>query len=393
MNDNLKQKNILVTGGAGYIGSFMVRELANNGYKVVVLDNLETGHRESLEKNMILELVDLKNKIDIDKVFKKYTFDAVVDFAAYLAVGESMDQPRKYLENNVFNFINLLDVMTINNCLHLIKSSTAATYGNPLKPDDFPLRENYQDRNVITVSALLPGLWDNKKLEGEVFFQKIVSFYQEQQKSRPELLLNDDEIALLRIPTSIYGLTKLLDEIIMKKYDKLHNLKSIALRYFNVCGAALDGNIGEDKLNPTTLMTVCFWNVLKKNDKVLIFGTDYPTKDGTGVRDYIHPLDLASGHLAALINLLEKKQSNIYNLGTGNGYSVLEVIQEVEKVSGTRINTEKTGRRSGDPAVSYSDPSKAEMELNWKAKYNLGEMAQSAWRWHSTHPSGYSTTD
>ena len=381
------KKTILVTGGAGYIGSITIKELIENGYKVIVLDSLENGHREAIDPSATLEIVNLKDKPGIDQIFKKYEIDAIIDFAAYLAVGESMDQPEKYLENNVFNFINLLEAAKNNNCKLIIKSSTASTYGNPLNEDDFPLKENYTEKVRFESSRLFPGKWDDKNLEGEDFFQYIISAYQ--KKVSPEMKLDEEEIGILRTPTSVYGLTKLLDEIVMKKYDKLSDLKGIALRYFNVAGADQGGEIGEDKPNPTNLMTVTVLSLIGKRPKLQIYGNDYETRDGTGIRDYIHVSDLAKGHVKALKYLLENQKSDTFNLGNGIGYTVLEVIAAVEKASKLKVDYEIVPRRSGDPAISTADPTKAKTVLDWEAKYSLNDMADTAWKWHSSHPDGY----
>lgn len=384
-------KTILVTGGAGYIGSFTVRELLKSGYKVVVLDSLENGHKESLPENVELEVVDLADSDATGKVFDKYHPSAVIDFAAYLAVGESMENPRKYMKNNVENFVKLLDVMVEKGCKYIIKSSTASTYGNP-EDKYFPLKEDYQDKFSPKKSALLQGKCcsNSETITGEDFFKKLIDCYHKIFKNHRDLELTNNELTKLRIPASVYGLTKLLDEIILKKYNESSEIKYISLRYFNVCGGSLDGSTGEDKPNPTTLMTMVIYSILGKTEGLKVFGNDYPTKDGTGIRDYIHPLDLATGHLAALKYLSDENRSGVFNLGCGKGYSVLEVISAVEKASGKKVKYEIVERRSGDPAVSYADPSKAQDVLGWKAKYNLTNMAESAWKWHSSHPSGYS---
>lgn len=403
-------KTILVTGGAGYIGSFMVKELLDNDYKVIVLDSLENGHKEAVDNRATLEIADLKDHDAINQIFKKYFKDkkqssfrgsphggiyAVFDFAAYLAVGESMEEPKKYMDNNVVNFVRLLDAMSEHGCNYIIKSSTASSYGNP-EDKYFPLKENYQDEYEPKESALSDGRWpssvrvgERKSVRGEEFFQKIIGYYNELFINRPELTFNEDDLKKLRIPASVYGLTKVMDEIIMKKYEAFTNIKHIALRYFNVSGAAFDGSIGEDKPKPTTIMTVCFWNILGRMPYLTIFGTDYLTKDGTGIRDYIHPLDLATGHIAALKYLENEHKSGIFNLGRGEGYSVFDVVAEVEKASGKRVKYKIGPRRSGDPAVSYADPAKAEKILDWRAKYTLTDMAETAWKWHSSHPKGY----
>lgn len=386
---NHQPSTILVTGGAGYIGSITVKKLIDEGFKVVVLDSLENGHREAVNEKAILEICNLSDVLAVTKVFDKYNIDAVIDFAAYLSVGESMDDPKKYMQNNCVNFVKLLDVMKEKNCKYIIKSSTASTYGNPENESDFPLKENYQDNFKPDVSALLPGTWDDKKVKGEDFFQKVMNYYDEIFSDHQELALSLDEITKLRIPASIYGLTKLIDEIILDKYNKLSGINYTALRYFNVCGADLEGDLGEDKPIPTTLMTLIVSSLLGKTGPLKIFGTDYPTKDGTGIRDYIHPKDLATGHISALNHLFDTNKSDIFNLGAGKGYSVLEVISAMESASGKKVKTEVAPRRSGDPAVSYANPKKAEEILKWKTKYNLSDMAKTAWTWHEKHPKGY----
>ncbi|OGD63495.1 hypothetical protein A2215_03815 [Candidatus Berkelbacteria bacterium RIFOXYA2_FULL_43_10] len=381
---------ILVTGGAGYIGSITVRELVKQKYDVVVLDSLESGNREAVDPEAKLEVCDLKDEKAVTKVFDKYNPDAVIDFAAYLAVGESMEDPEKYLQNNVVNFVNLLDIMTEKKCKYIIKSSTAATYGNPLdEKKDIPLKEEYLEDYKPEKSCLLSGEWNGRETEGENFLQMFLDRYIEIFPKRPELKLAEDEITKLRIPTSIYGITKLLDEILMRKYDELHEIKSIALRYFNVCGADPSGEIGEAKPKATTLMSVAIDQILGKVKIVNILGRDYPTPDGTGIRDYIHPCDLAIGHLDALEYLIENNKSDAFNLGTGKGSSVLEVIDAVERASKKKVKTADAPRRNGDPVLSIADPSKAGKVLNWKAKYNLTDMAETAWKWHSSHPNGY----
>lgn len=383
------KQTILVTGGAGYIGSITAKELLDNDYDVVVLDSLENGHNEAVDSRAKLEVANLSDFEKTDQVFKKYKINAVIDFAAYLAVGESMENPKKYLDNNVGSFIKLLDNLVKNNVSYIIKSSTASTYGNPPSDNYFPLKEDCQKKYQSEKSALLSGKWDGADLEGEEFFKKVLSYYDEITANRAELKLNEEEIALLRTPTSIYGLTKLIDEILLSKYNQKSDLKYIALRYFNVSGATEDGAMGEDKPNPTTLMTVCYWSILGKYPAVSIFGTDYPTPDGTGIRDYIHPVDIATGHIKALQYLEKTNQSEVINLGTGKGNTVFEVIKAVEKASGKKVNYKVVPRRSGDPAKSWADPSKAKELLGWEAKYDLNDMAESAWKWHSTHPNGY----
>jgi len=382
-------KNILVTGGAGYIGSIATKTLLDSGYSVVVLDSLEKGHREAVDGRATLEIVNLTDKDNVDKIFKKYRFDAVIDFAAYIAVGESMEEPKKYLDNNVGNFIQLLDIMVDNNIKYLIKSSTAAVYGTPKSEDDLPLKEDYTEKYRPTDSALLAGNWGGEKVEGNQFFSKILDYYGAMIGNRSKLILNDPDITKIKIQPSIYGLTKMLDEIIMKKYDESSGLKYITLRYFNVAGADPSGKLGQDNDNPTHIFANAIFQALGKRDKLTIFGNDYTTTDGTGVRDYIHVSDLAAGHIKALKYLMKNNTSDTFNLGTGIGYSVLDVIKAVEKANGKKIVYEFGSRRSGDVAELYSDPNKAKKTLSWKAQYSLDDMAATAWKWHSSHPNGY----
>ncbi len=382
----MDKKYILVTGGAGYIGAFTVKELLDHNYPVLVVDSLENGHREAVDKRAVLEVADLGDKKAIQKIFHKYSIEAVIDFAAYLAVGESMINPQKYLKNNVENFINLLEVLKDSGCKYVIKSSTASTYGDP-KDKYFPLEENYQDSIKLEKSALLEGEWNGEKTSSEDFLTKYFEFYNNIISSRQELKLDKEEKTKLRIPASIYGVTKLTDEILMQKYEKMYGLKSIALRYFNVCGASIDGKLGENKPKPTTLMTLAIDSIFSKN-KLKVFGNDYPTKDGTGLRDYIHPLDLATGHLRALEYLKKHNTSQVINLGRGEGFTVLEVIKAVEKASGKNINFEFVPRRSGDPAISFAKVEKAHRLLDWQAKYNLDDMAKASWKWTSNLKEG-----
>ena len=382
-------KNILVTGGAGYIGSITTKLLLDNNFNVIVFDNLETGHIEAVDKRAKLIVGDLNNISDIEKIFSQNKIDAVIDFAAYIAVGESMENPKKYLDNNVKNFINLLDCMTKYDCKNLIKSSTAAVYGEPKNSADLPLKEEYTDNYKPEKSELLEGIWDGQKLEGEEFFIKIIEYYSNIIKDKPELILNDAEKTKLRISSSVYGLTKMLDEIIMKKYEKSAKLNNIILRYFNVAGAAADGQLGLDAKVPTHLLIRIIFQLLGKIDKLEIFGNNFPTPDGTGVRDYIYVGDLAEGHIKALDFLIESHKSDTFNLGTGTGYSVLQMIESAEKVTGKKVKYHFTDKRAGDPAMLYANPRKANDILKWQASHDLEYMIETAWRWHSTHPNGY----
>jgi len=384
----MKSETILVTGGAGYIGSITVKNLIDAGYDVVILDSLENGHREAIDSRAKLEIANLGKIEEIRAIFAKYHFDAVIDFAAYLMVGESMTQPKSYMNNNVANFINLLDVMSQSGRTKLIKSSTAAVYGSPSNESDFPLSEDYVWTFKPTQSSLLNGEYDNDGMSGEDFFQKIISYYDEMIANRSELKLSDDELTSLRIPTNVYGLTKLLDEILMKKYEKIAGIKSIVLRYFNVAGADTSGEIGEDHPVETHLIPRLIKNITK-NEEFQLFGTDYQTKDGTAVRDYIHVTDLALGHIEALKYLLEENISNTFNLGSSDGYTTLEILDAVEKVTGGKINRIDAPRRPGDPAKLLANPEKAKKVLKWETKRDIYDMIETAYKWHEAHPNGY----
>lgn len=376
-------KKIFVTGGAGYIGSHTVLELLAKKYQVIVIDDLRAGYKELLPADVLLEKVSLENREDVFQVFEKHRPEAVIDFAAYLAVGESMVEPEKYLQNNVINFINLLDAMVKTGCKYIIKSSTAAVYGNPTKEDDVPWVESFTEIYKPKKAALLRGKWADMNISDEKFLQKFIEMYELKVNERQDLALADDDTAKLRIPLSVYGISKLLDEIILEKYNKTSGIKYVAFRYFNVCGADPSGRTGDSKPKPTNLMSMAILSALDKISELSVYGNDYPTKDGTGVRDYIHPSDLAVAHVLALKYLESGNKSEIFNLATGHGSSVLEVVEAVESAAGRKVKYSITGRRSGDPSISIADSSKVEKVLGWKSKYDLTKMAETAWKWES----------
>ena len=378
-------KKILVTGGAGYIGSHTVKDLVGKGFEVVVVDDLRSGFENLLPGGVALEKVGLEDEKKIKEIFFKYKPDAVIDFAAYLAVGESMEKPKKYFENNIENFIKLLDVMAEVGCKYIVKSSTAAVYGNPIKESDIPWKESFIDEYKPKESALLEGTWGEEKLSGEKFLQKFLDHYKEKYKDRPELQLTEEETTKLRIPLSIYGVSKLLDEIILSKYNKIFGINYVALRYFNVCGADPNRKTGDCKPKATNLMTLIFAQINGKIPELSVFGDDYPTKDGTGVRDYIHPTDLAAGHVLSVNYLFSGGKPEIFNHATGEASSVMQVIKESENISGKKVNYVIKDRRSGDPSISVADSSKAKEILGWRARYNLPEMARTAWEWESKY--------
>lgn len=325
--------NVLVCGGAGYIGSHMVAELIENGEQVVVLDNLQKGHKDSIEDIKFYE-GDLRDRKILDKVFTENTIDAVIDFAADSLVGESVGNPLKYFENNVGSTLSLLGAMKDYNVKYIVFSSTAATYG---EPENVPI------------------------LEGDRTF-----------------------------PTNPYGESKLTVEKVLKWCDNAYGIKYTALRYFNAAGAHISGNIGEDHRPESHLIPIIIQVALGTRDKIMIFGDDYATPDGTCVRDYVHVTDLASAHLLALKRLMKGEESRIYNLGNGKGFSVKEVIDVTRKVTGCTIKADVALRRAGDPAVLVASSDKAKKELGWTPKYDaLETIIETAWKWHKNHLNGY----
>jgi UDP-glucose 4-epimerase len=324
---------ILVCGGAGYIGSHMVAELLENNEDVVILDNLEKGHRDALLGGK-LYVGDLRDKKILNEIFTENNIDSVIDFAAYSLVGESMTEPLKYFNNNVYGTISLLESMREHNVKYIVFSSTAATYGEP---------------KVIPIS-------ENNDL----------------------------------IPTNAYGESKLLVEKILRWCDSAYGIKYTALRYFNAAGAHINGKIGEDHSPETHLIPLILDVALGNREKIMMFGDDYDTLDGTCVRDYIHVTDLAKAHSLALKRLRNGGDSTAYNLGNGTGFSVKEVVDVARKVTSHEIPAEIAPRRSGDPGVLIASSDKAITELGWKPEFNdLETIISSAWNWHRTHPKGY----
>lgn len=318
---------ILVTGGAGYIGSFMAKALLDRGDAVVVVDNLENGHQEVVDTRAQFIKGDLREKDFVDSLFRDHKFDAVIHFAAYIAVGESMQQPYKYFYNNVHVGLNLLNAMQENNQNNLIFSSTAATYG---EPKEVPIREDH-----------------------------------------------------VKNPTNPYGESKLMVEKLLKWYAEIHGINSVALRYFNASGAALDGSMGEDHVMEVHIIPNIIRAVL--NDKEFtLFGNDFDTPDGSCVRDYIHVLDLVQAHILALEKLQNDKGHFAYNVGTGTGHSNKEVVEMVKKVSGKEVKVVEKERRPGDPGTLIADPTKIKTELHFDPQYSdLETIVKSAWAWHS----------
>lgn len=325
--------NILVTGGAGYIGSHTVRLLEKSGCKVVVYDNLVTGHRDSV-KNSLFVKGDIFDSQLLADTIKRYSIDAVVHFAAYSLVGVSMVKPRNYYHNNVVGTLNLLDVMLAHGVNKLVFSSTAAVYGEP-------------EHSPITEEAM-------------------------------------------KNPTNVYGRTKLMMETVMADYSRVYDLNYIALRYFNACGADEAGDIGEDHQPETHLIPLVLKACLGKTGSLKIFGDDYPTKDGTCVRDYIHVTDLAQAHALALQALDNGHGSDVYNLGNGNGFTVKEIIAAAESVTGLVAPKEIAPRRAGDPAILVAGSGKIRQALGWQPQYtDIQEIIATAWRWHKDHADGF----
>lgn len=326
--------NVLVCGGAGYIGSHTVYELIERGHSVVVVDSLIKGHKAAVHNDAKFYLGDIRDEDFMDQVFKENNIDAVIDFAAFSLVGESVNEPFKYYENNVYGTLKLLEAMERAGVKKIVFSSTAATYGEP---------EN-------------------------------------------DIIVESDKT----IPTNPYGETKLTVEKMLKWADNAYGIKFVALRYFNASGAHISGKIGEDHSPETHLIPIILQTALGQREKMFIFGDDYDTPDGTCVRDYIHVTDLADAHIKALEKLFKTNESGIYNLGNGKGFSVKEVIEKAKKVTGKDFKVEIEARRNGDPSTLIASSEKAIKELGWKPKFNtLDKIIETAWNWHKDHKNGY----
>lgn len=328
-------KSILVTGGAGYIGSHTVRLLHAQGYQVVVLDNLVYGHRKAvIDEDVVLVEGKVGDRGLLEELFEKYRFDGVVHFAAYAYVGESVSKPLKYYRNNTAEPITLLEVMQENGCQAFVFSSTCATYGEPEK---LPLSENHPQR-----------------------------------------------------PLSPYGKSKLMVEWILEDCGVAWGLRSAALRYFNASGCSSDAAIGEDHDPETHLIPLVLQAAKGEIPEITVFGTDYPTEDGTCIRDYIHVEDLASAHLTALQHMIDGEPSLQCNLGTGVGISVKEIIDLAEEVTGMKVPVKYGERRAGDPAHLIADPTLARELLGWEAKHKGARpMIEAAWKWLSQEHGGH----
>ena len=334
---------VLVTGGAGYIGSHTCVELLNKGYDVVVIDNLVNSCEKSLErvrditgKNVAFYENDVRDRAALDRIFEKYRIDSVIHFAGLKAVGESVAMPLEYYDNNLFSTITLCEAKRDHGVKDIVFSSSATVYSGD---NEMPLRETSHT-----------GMCTNP-----------------------------------------YGWTKYMSEQILRDTVKANEGWSVALlRYFNPIGAHPSGLIGEDPNGiPNNLMPFISQVAVGRRDHLNVFGNDYATHDGTGVRDYIHVCDLASGHVAAIEYMANHRGENVFNLGTGTGYSVLDMVKAFERVTGQHIPYEIVARRPGDLATVYSSPDKSADLLGWKAKYNLDDMCRDTWNWQSKNPMGY----
>lgn len=320
---------ILVTGGGGYIGSHTVKLLTQAGYDVIIVDNLVYGHQDLVETVLNVKLIigDLGDRQLLDTIFQEYHITAVIHFAAYTYVGESVTNPAKYYRNNVASSLNLLEAMQSAGVKNIVFSSTCATYGTPQK---IPLTEDHPQH-----------------------------------------------------PINPYGTSKLMVEMMLKDFSNAYNLNFVAFRYFNAAGADMTGKLGEDHNPETHLIPLVLLTALGKRDAITIFGTDYPTEDGTCIRDYIHVEDLSSAHILGLEYLLNGGKSDFFNLGNGNGFSVKEVIETAQKITGIEIKIIIGDRRLGDPPILVGSSQKAQKILNWQPKYpDLETIISHAWLWH-----------
>ena len=324
---------VLVTGGAGYIGSHVVHMLIDAGYEVVVFDNFVTGYRDAIHPQAELVIGDLMNPADIEKAFQAHQLEGIFHFASYIVVPESMEKPWMYLRDNTVASANLLEVAVRHNVKRFILSSTAALFGTP---ETMPIPAN----EVIN-------------------------------------------------PGSPYGESKAMVERQLHWMDEIYGLKSCALRYFNAAGAHPKGHIGESHAVETHLIPLILQVPLAQREKIFIYGTDYPTPDGTAIRDYIHVMDLASAHILAFEALVRDNKSLKYNLGNGTGYSVREVIDVARQITEHEIPAVETERRAGDLAELVADSTAISQELGWEPKYSLKEIVATAWQWHKEHPKGF----
>lgn len=322
---------VLIAGGAGYIGSHCVKIMSEQGYDVVVVDNLSTGHREAVKEKLYIG--DIRDEAFLEDVFEKEKVDAVIHFCAKSLVGYSMKEPLDYFDNNVYGTLVLLKAMAKANVKKIVFSSSAAVYGDHEK---MPITEDYPTN-----------------------------------------------------PTSTYGETKLMMEKMMKWAEIAHGFKYVSLRYFNVAGANQDGSIGEDHRPETHLIPLVLQAALGKRDHIDVYGNDYPTADGTCIRDYIHVVDLIDAHIRALNYLMEESKSDIFNLGSQDGYSVFEIIETAREVTGIDIKQKIAPRRPGDPAKLVASSEKIKRVLGWSPRFGIKDIIRDAWQFHKNHPNGF----
>lgn len=324
---------VLITGGAGYIGSITNAVLCQQGYETVVFDNLSLGHKEAVGDAKLI-VGDLRNKEDIDGVFIKEHFDAVIHFAAYSLAGESMEKPYEYYDNNLRGALNLLEAMRKNGCRTIIFSSTSAVYGYPMH---IPVTE-------------------------------------------------EEPVA----PVSVYGSSKYMIEEMIEWYGRIYGIQSVNLRYFNAAGAMPDGSLGEVHAHESHIIPLALEVTIGKRVTFEVYGNDYETDDGTCIRDYIHVVDLSDAHIKSIEYLKKGGASVSLNLGVGRGYSNLEVLGTIERVTGKKVVRSYGPRRPGDPAKLWADNRKAKIVLGWKPEFpDLASIIESAWKWHIKHPNGY----
>lgn len=325
---------IAVLGGAGYIGSHAVNQLIEKNYDVIVIDNLQTGHEEAIHEKARFYKGDLRDKEFLSHVFETEKIEGILHFAANSLVGESMEKPLEYFNNNVYGTQVVLETMQQYGVKNIVFSSSAATYGEPKK---IPIKETAATQ-----------------------------------------------------PENPYGETKLMMEKMLKWCDKAYGMRYVALRYFNVAGAKLDGTIGEDHTPESHLVPLILQTALGQRDKISIFGDDYNTPDGTCIRDYVHVVDLIEAHILALEYLKAGNESNTFNLGSSTGFSVEEMVETAREVTGKDIPAVMEARRAGDPSTLIASSDKAKKVLGWKPQYtDVKDIIASAWNWHQTHPNGY----
>ena len=323
---------ILVTGGAGYIGSFIVRDLSSKGYVPVVVDDLSSGHKRAIEGFELHEINIAKEYGKLNDLLSKEKFDGVIHMAAFIQMGESFKNPIKYFDNNVLGGVNLLNAMVQNGVSNIVFSSSAGVYGNP---ESLPIKES-----------------DPKN------------------------------------PLNPYGETKYMTERMLSWMDKSHGVRFTSIRYFNAAGASLDGKLGEDHPEESHLIP-CVMKAALKREEFEVFGSDYDTPDGTNVRDYIHVLDLSRAHVSAVESLISGGESDFFNAGAGKGYSNKEVIGMIGEVTGVEVKVKYGPRRQGDAAALYASIDKIKDKLGWEPEYGLKEIIESAYKWHSQNPEGY----